>query len=194
MNLNSHLNIDRNIKRNPCNDGFLLKKAIGLSTEILGGIMYKILITLMIATLPLFCVCGSGNGPEQMMRITISEISAANTEAADVPVTVQLFNNVSGLELHIRYDTLQVNFSNAVADVLSNAVINESAGVIHIIWADYANQVVSLNDGDTLILLQFADLVGESQLSFIGNNELVDRTGQKLDVDLTGGSVSPPGN
>ena len=156
--------------------------------------MYKILITLMIATLPLFCVCSSGNGPEQMMRITISEISAANTEAADVPVTVQLFKNVSGLELHIRYDTLQVNFSNAVADVLSNAVINESAGVIHIIWADYANQVVSLNDGDTLILLQFADLVGESQLSFIGNNELVDRTGQKLDVDLTGGSVSPPGN
>jgi len=194
MNLNSHLNIDRNIKRNPCKDGFLLKKVKGLSTGILGGIMYRILITLMIAALPLFCVCGSGNGPEHVMRITISEISAANTEAADVPITVQLFNNVSGLELHISYDTLQVNFSNAVANALGNAVINESAGVIHIIWADYANQEISLDDGDTLIVLQFTDLAGESQLSFVGNNEVVNRTGQKLDVDLIGGSVSPPGN
>jgi hypothetical protein len=191
MNLNRHLNIGRNIKRNPSKNGFLLKKVKGLSTEFLGGIMYRVILTLLIVALPLFCAC-SPNDPDQMMQITISEISAANIEEVDVPITVQLFKNVSGLELHISYDTLQVNYNNAVANVLSNAVINESAGVIHIIWADYANQEISLNDGDTLILLQFADLVGESQLSFVGNNELVNKTGQKLDVDLIGGSVTPP--
>ena len=196
MNMNIHVNTVRDIKKgNPCKGGFLIKRAGSLSKVNMGGIMNKALLLLLIAALALFFFSSCGTtDPKKMTTIKISQVSAASTEEASVPVIVQSFNRISGLELHISYDTLQITYDNAIANALSNAVINESAGVVHLVWADYANQEISFDDGDTLMLLQFIDLAGESQLSFVGNNEVVNKTGQQLNVDFVDGSVSPPGN
>lgn len=133
--------------------------------------------------------------PNLTTRLFLPDLQTSDCDLIAVPVTVQNFEAVSGIELRIAYDTLETIFDSLRSDHISTDYVNDSDGVIRFIWADLnQNNPVSLNDNDTLLSLFFSGLTDTSALVFEEPIYITDTSSVHLPVEITDGSITCTGN
>lgn len=125
----------------------------------------------------------------EAVEIHIPDMTTENCDSFTVPITVSDFTGIAGLEIHLSYDDLQVTFDTVISSVLTSATTNGGGGAVHIIWEDFMNPLSLLN-GDTLAEIGFLTLVDSTDVLFVGNNEVVDETGDPQPLTVFDGSVN----
>ncbi|MDH3936778.1 MAG: hypothetical protein OEV68_05545, partial [candidate division Zixibacteria bacterium] len=128
--------------------------------------------------------------PPSDIVLTLPEMVADNCDYACIPVTVEGFNGVAGVELHFDYDAGCMTCSDFDLGYLTGATVNCEEGAVHIIWEDFANPL-TLPDGETLVSICF-DALSESAcpIGFTATSELVDELGDPLAASYNDGSLS----
>jgi hypothetical protein len=77
-----------------------------------------------------------------------------------MPVTLTSADPVAGLELHLKYDSEQLEFHGISSDLPGELTTNGTRDAIHIIWEDIFNVIESSN-GDAVVYLRF-ELFGDT--------------------------------
>ncbi len=123
-------------------------------------------------------------------------LSGENCNTFCIPITVQGFSNVAGVELHLFYDESCMTFDSVSVINLSGATTNVGAGAVHIIWEDYLNPL-TLTDGDQLTQICFSNISAAPDapctFGFQATCELADEFGDPFPLTLTDGSVACAG-
>jgi hypothetical protein len=135
------------------------------------------------------CSEDSGNGPVRVqLKISLPQLQITDCGTIAVPLTVEGFSEVAGFEIHVQYESQQATYDSITSTYISGATVNESADIIHFVWADIGN-LVTVSNGDTLLILHFSDLTGSCQLEFKENTEVVNVEGDPFILDLEDGSI-----
>lgn len=126
--------------------------------------------------------------------LDIADVYGENSQLAEIPVSAYGLQDqaIAGVEFHIAYDDVCLEFTDVSSDYLTDPLINVADGVIHLLWEDYQNPV-TVSDSASIMEIEFAVLgeLGDSCLvQWTGNNELVDPQGETIpDLDWLDGSV-----
>ncbi len=129
------------------------------------------------------------------VALTIADTYGENGQPVDVPVIASGLESqeIAGVELHISYDDVCLEFSDISSDYLTGALVNVVDGEIHILWEDYLNPVM-IPDSAAMLNLQFTVLgqLGDTcTLAWLDGNELVDPPGDVVEgLTFVNGSVS----
>jgi len=128
--------------------------------------------------------------PVECAKLYIPDMSSEICAEACIPITVNDFEGVAGVELHINYDTTCLTYSTIAEGYLSGATFSGGDGMIHIIWEDFMNPL-TLDDGTTLVELCFTNLPQEvpCAIGFEDNCELVDESGEPICNETYDGSL-----
>jgi len=112
----------------------------------------------------------------------IPDVNGPLGGSVGVPIKACDAADVVGLEFHVENDSNVVRSDSITTAVFSDALIGITSDEISIIWEDTFNPV-SFSEGDTIITLWYTCTGNEddvSQLTWIGNNELVDSDGEPI--------------
>ena len=120
--------------------------------------------------------------------LSIPTLNASGSDTVIVPVMAMNLTAMAGLQLHIQHESQHMTYDTVTSSYLDGIVSNAVGGTVHIAWANLADPV-SLADGDTLVYLHFSNVSGPSPLTFVGNNEVVDTAGNRIDAVFVDGSV-----
>lgn len=127
--------------------------------------------------------------------LSISDTYGENGQPVDVPVMAYGLESqeIAGVELHIDYDDVCLEFGDISSDYLTDAMVNVIDGEIHILWEDYLNPVM-IPDSAAMLNLQFTVLgqLGDTcTLAWLDGNELVDPPGDVVEgLTFINGSVN----
>jgi len=114
--------------------------------------------------------------------LTIPDVESPQCAGACIPITVENFTGVAGVELHLNYDTTCLTYDSLQLGYLVGATVGATPGVINIIWENFMSPL-TLTNGETLAQLCFTDLSsGACPISFVGNCELVDDNGDPISL------------
>jgi hypothetical protein len=126
--------------------------------------------------------------------LDIADAYGENGQPAEIPVFAYGLQDqmIAGVEFHIAYDDVCLEFADVSSDYLTDPLINVADGVIHLLWEDYQDPV-TVPDSASIIEMDFTVLggLGDSCLvQWTGNNEIVDPEGEVIaDLDWLDGSV-----
>ncbi len=122
--------------------------------------------------------------------LTIPDMIADNCDSACIPITVESFTGVAGVELHLNYDIACLTCDSIDVGYLVGATVNCGDGGVHIIWEDFMNPL-TLPDGETLAQICFTGLSETPcPVGFEPTCELVDELGDPLTVEYHDGSLA----
>jgi len=122
----------------------------------------------------LLCGLLGASGQAQSISVHIGSDSLCGPGTVEIPVTVTGFSNVAGFTLITQFDSTVLQYQDivgihpslllgsGVADTLFYNLFPDSA-TLSVTWLNFASQ--SLNNGDTLFVIQFNYLGGTSSLS-----------------------------
>ncbi len=129
-------------------------------------------------------------GDSAIITLTIPDMVADNCDSACIPITVESFTGVAGVELHLNYDIACLTCDSIDVGYLVGATVNCGDGGVHIIWEDFMNPL-TLADGETLAQICFNDLTETAcPIGFLTTCELVDELGDPFDpVEYVDGSL-----
>ena len=124
------------------------------------------------------------------ITLTIPDMVADNCDSACIPITVESFTDVAGVELHLNYDLACLTCDSIDVGHLIGATVNCGNGEVHIIWEDFMNPL-TLADGETLVSVCFSGLSQTPcPVGFEPSCELVDELGDPLTVEYYDGSLA----
>lgn len=110
-----------------------------------------------------------------------------------IPVVVQDFSAVAGIEMHFTYDEICMTFDSVSPGLLIGATVNGGSGAVHIIWEDFMNALTLGND-ETLTHICFSNITATPDapcaIGFQSNCELVDEFGDPISLVTTDGSAA----
>ena len=145
--------------------------------------------------------CGCSDWSEEIMVVVEKPIIVCATldlpdyfydgcDSIFLPIKVGDFCEIAGVELHIPYDTTCLTFKYVAEGQLTGATINESDGIINIVWEDFMNPLC-LADSEALASLCF-DGSGEDPcpVGFDDNCEVVDTNGDPICLNTYDGSLA----
>jgi hypothetical protein len=126
--------------------------------------------------------------------LDMADVYGESGQPAEIPVFAYGLQDqmIAGVEFHIAYDDVCLEFADVSSDYLTDPLINVADGVIHLLWEDYQDPV-TVPDSASIIEMDFTVLggLGDSCLvQWTGNNEIVDPEGEVIaDLDWLDGSV-----
>jgi len=127
--------------------------------------------------------------------LDIDEVLGEQGQPVEVPIFAYGLEaqEIAGTELHIGYDASCLDFLEISSEYLTDALVNEEEGQVHILWEDYLNPFVIPEDG-TILSLHFTVLgeLGQTcSIEWMDNNELVDPIGEIVQgIEYLPGSVT----
>ena len=127
--------------------------------------------------------------PAPPTTLALPDMTVADGAVVTVPLTVQGFTNVAGIELHIQYDNQEMDFDSVTSTNIAGFYADSSSSTVHLTWANISTPL-NLSEGDTLLTLNFSGLTDTSPLQFIGNTEIVDNLGDPITIILEDGSIT----
>ena len=146
---------------------------------------------------------GGGGGPVGF-TLSLGDVSANQGDNVCLPVTVNDFNNILGMQFSVNYDasalmfTGSQNFNAALVGFTSASIGNPSPGNLTFTWNDPFAAGVTLPNGATLLELCF-DVTGSSTttVSFSGNPtpiEIIDGNEMTVPFNSESGTVTIGGS
>lgn len=132
--------------------------------------------------------------PLQAMAIEliIPDLDGSPFDKIQVPVTVNGFDAVAGVELHIAYDDGNLTIDSVIAPYLPGSTINIGIpGQVHVVWD--SNNAVTIADGNAVIMMFFSikpNAAGTSDFNFFGHIELTNQAGVPYGISWSSGTVT----
>ena len=148
-------------------------------------------------------VSGSGGGPTGF-TLSLADVSASQGGNVCLPITVNDFDNILGMQFSVNYDATALtytgaqNFNAALVGLTSASIGNPSPGNLTFTWNDPFAAGVTLADGATMMELCF-DVTGSSTttVSFSGTPtpiEIIDGNEMTVPFNSESGTVTIGGS
>jgi len=125
------------------------------------------------------------------IELTIPELDGAPAEEIVVPVNAAGFVDVAGVESHINYDQMKMTIDSITSHHLNDPTVNAVDGRIHFIWEDFTAPM-TVGDSEPFMLIHARVLptaTGNIEMSFTGDCEMVNETGNPYPIILNDGMV-----
>ena len=127
----------------------------------------------------------------------IENLTSTHDEFLEIPVYADNFNNISGFQTSIEWDSEKLDFieiENLTTELFVNMEFSEQ-GVISCLWSTENMNGLSISDDESLFILKFNVISQTSELeqinftSEITASEAYDNELELLDVTLSGGEI-----
>lgn len=124
-----------------------------------------------------------GGGPSGK-SFDIADIASAPALPVDVAIAATGFSEypIAGLEFHIGYRTDGLLFTGMTSSYLTDAIVNEIGGVIHIVWDNFSAPITVPEDS-VILSLQF-NVIGPNgsayRIEWRAGSEVVDSLGNPV--------------
>lgn len=126
------------------------------------------------------------------IELTLQDLQVTECREIELPLLAHHASNIAGVEIHIQYNPQQMTYDSVTSEYLNNMITNADDSLVHIIWADIGN-LVTVPNGEPLVVIHFSNLTGTSQLVFDPETQVVDYNGNPVTLVLTNGSVECTG-
>ncbi|MGH1438073.1 MAG: cohesin domain-containing protein, partial [Lewinella sp.] len=134
--------------------------------------------------------------------LILADATANNGDNVCLPVTVNDFENILGMQFSINYDasaltfTGSQNFNPALVGFTSASVGNPTPGNLTFTWNDPFAAGVTLPDGDVLFELCF-DVTTDVSTTVVFSGtptpiEIIDGNEMEVEFNSVSGTISPP--
>jgi len=107
-----------------------------------------------------------------------------------MPMYIESNTEIAGIELHLKYDTDNLDFTKKISELPGELTINAIDDAIHIVWEDINNTFLTEKD-KPIVQLHFNikdDFESESEIE-ITRAEIVDKDGEPYNLNLTNGKI-----
>ena len=127
---------------------------------------------------------------DDSVTVTLRTVNCAPGEIVNVPVTVDGFTNIAGLELHIDYPVEAVTYLGINSEILTDPTTNGGEGSVHLVWEDIEN-LLTLDDGTELlqVQLQVNDAAPDTIPVTFTRTYVCDEQGENFAVGTYDGSI-----
>ncbi len=129
------------------------------------------------------------------ISLTLPDIQVADCSKIAVPITAINLTVITGVEIHVQYDTGQAVYDSVTSDYLNGMMSDTTAGIVSILWASLADitDLFTVPNGEPVAVIHFSNLTDTSQLTFNAETEIVDYAGDPIILELNNGSMECTG-
>lgn len=91
---------------------------------------------------------------DDSVTVTLNTVACHPGDIINVPITVEGFAAIAGLEIHIDYSEDMIDFVQLHSELLADPTINGSNGNVHLVWEDIEN-LLTVDDGTEILQIEF---------------------------------------